>query len=50
MTLKRVLFLVLSLMTAGLLYAQQNSQDVVVDYLCRRLSSSKKICAGRYQG
>ena len=33
MTLKRVLFLVLSLMTAGLLYAQQNSQDVVVDYL-----------------
>ena len=31
MTLKRVLFLVLSLMTAGLLYAQQNSQDVVVD-------------------
>ena len=33
MTLKRTLFLVLSLMTAGLLYAQQSSADVVVDYL-----------------
>ena len=33
MTLRRVLFLVLSLMTAGILYAQQKSSDVVVDYL-----------------
>ena len=33
MTLKRTLFLVLLLMTAGLLYAQQSSADVVVDYL-----------------